>query len=424
MAIGIVGMLDEREEALRLLKDRIEARGHKTILIDISIGTGAIESSLKADITCDELARSGGTTIHEVREMLAKERDKATAAMAEGLDRTLRNLQQTGKLKGVIAVGGMTGTFIALSAMKSLPFGIPKLQISSVAAMPAYAKKLAEYFGVRDITVMHSVVDTVGLNPLVRSLMVNGAGAICGMVEGYEAPHKEAKATIAITEFGFCDKGAHFVREFLEKDYDIISFHATGLGEKAAVDFVRQGLFEAFIDLVPAGFSEYIMGGNRAAGPDRLDAACNQGKPYILSPCGFDMISCGPIQRKDEEDPLWVSRRLAERKYLIQDAIRVQARTSPEEMQTIARAVADKLNTYKDKKLVKFVVPIKGFSSLSVEGGALYEPDSDKIFIEELIKSLDPLIETIQVDTHINTPVFARAVVEALEDTLKQQADK
>jgi uncharacterized protein (UPF0261 family) len=424
MAIVIVGMLDEREEGLRLLKDRIQARGHKTILIDISIGTGAIASSLKADITCDELARSGGTTINKVREMLAKERDKATFAMAEGLDRTLLDLQQTGKLQGVIAVGGMTGTFITLSAMKSLPFGIPKLQISSVAAMPAYAKKLAEYFGVRDITVMHSVVDTVGLNPLVRSLMVNGAGAICGMVEGYEAPLKEAKASIAITEFGFCDKGAHYVRESLEKNYDIISFHATGLGEKAAVDFVGQGLFEAFIDLVPAGFSEYILGGNRAAGPDRLDAACNQGKPYILTPCGFDMISCGPIQRKDAEDPLWVSRRLAERKFLIQDAIRVQARTSPEEMQTIARAVAEKLNKYKDKKLVKFVVPTKGFSSLSVEDGALYDPDSDKTFIGELIKNLDPQIETIQVDTHINTPEFARAVVEALEESFKHQAGK
>jgi uncharacterized protein (UPF0261 family) len=411
MAIVIVGMLDEREEGLRLLKDRIQARGHKTILIDISIGTGAIASSLKADITCDELARSGGTTINKVREMLAKERDKATFAMAEGLDRTLLDLQQTGKLQGVIAVGGMTGTFITLSAMKNLPFGIPKLQISSVAAMPAYAKKLAEYFGVRDITVMHSVVDTVGLNPLVRSLMVNGAGAICGMVEGYEAPLKEAKASIAITEFGFCDKGAHYVRESLEKNYDIISFHATGLGEKAAVDFVGQGLFEAFIDLVPAGFSEYILGGNRAAGPDRLDAACNQGKPYILTPCGFDMISCGPIQRKDAEDPLWVSRRLA-------------ARTSPEEMQTIARAVAEKLNKYKDKKLVKFVVPTKGFSSLSVEDGALYDSDSDKTFIRELIKNLDPQIETIQVDTHINTPEFARAVVEALEDSFKHKAGK
>jgi len=424
MAIGIVGMLDEREGGLQLLKDRIEARGHRTLLIDISIGTGAIESSLKADITCDELARSGGTTIEEVKEMLAKERDKATSAMAEGLDKTLRDLQQSGKLQGVIAVGGMTGTFIALSAMKGLPFGIPKLQISSVAAMPAYAKKLAEYFGVRDITVMHSVVDTVGLNPLVRSLMINGAGAICGMVEAYEAPMAESKATIAITEFGFCDKGAHYVREFLEKDYDIISFHATGLGEKAAVDFVSQGLFEAFIDLVPAGFSEYIMGGNRAAGPDRLDAACNQGKPYILSPCGFDMISCGPIQRKDEEDPLWISRKLAERKYLIQDAIRVQARTRPDEMQTIARAVADKLNKYKDKKLVKFVVPTKGFSSLSVKDGALYDPDSDKTFLGELINHLDPQIEIIQVDTHINTPEFARAVVEALEDCFKHQVGK
>jgi len=424
MAIVIVGMLDEREEGLRLLKDRIEARGHKTIVIDISIGTGAIASSLKADVTCDELARSGGTTIDEVREMLTKERDKATSAMAEGLDRTLLDLQQTGKLQGVIAVGGMTGTFITLTAMKSLPFGLPKLLISSVAAMPAYAKKLAEYFGVRDITVMHSVVDTVGANPLVRNLMINGAGAISGMVEEYKAPKKEEKPSIAITEFGFCDKGAHYVRESLEKDYNIVSFHATGIGEKAAVDLVGQGLFEAFIDLVPGGFSEYLLGGNRAAGPDRLDAACNQGKPYILSPCGFDMISCGPIQRKDEKDPLWVSRRLAERKFLIQDAIRVQARTSPEEMQTIARAVAEKLNKYKDKKLVKFVVPTKGFSSLSVEDGALYDPDSDKTFIGELIKNLDPQIETIQVDTHINTPEFARAVFEALEDSFKHQAGK
>jgi len=424
MIIAVIGMLDEREESLQLIKDHIEGRGHKTILIDISIGTGAITSALKADVNCEEIAGISETTVDNIRNMLAKERDKATSLVAEGLGKKLQGLYQTGGLHGVIAVGGMTGTFITLTAMKSLPFGLPKLLISSVAAMPAYAKKLAEYFGVRDITVMHSVVDTVGANPLVRNLMINGAGAISGMVEEYEAPKKEEKLSIAITEFGFCDKGAHYVRESLEKDYNIVSFHATGIGEKAAVDLVGQGLFEAFIDLVPGGFSEYLLGGNRAAGPDRLDAACNQGKPYILSPCGFDMISCGPIQRRDEGDPLWVSRKLAERKFLIQDAIRVQARTSPEEMQTIARAVAEKLNKYKDKKLVKFVVPTKGFSSLSVEDGALYDPDSDKTFIGELIKNLDPQIETIQVDTHINTPEFARAVVEALEDSFKHQAGK
>ena len=416
MGIVIIGMLDEREAGLHLIKETIEQRGHKAILIDISIGTGAIVSSLKANVHSEEVAKRGGTTIDNVRMMMAKERDKATSVMADGLGIILQELYDAGELEGVIAVGGMTGTFINLSAMKTLAFGVPKLLISSVAAMPAYAKKFADYFGVRDITVMHSVVDTVGLNPLVRSLMRNGAGAICGMVEEYEPPQKEAKPSIAITEFGFCDKGAHYVRELLEENYNMISFHATGLGEKAAVDLVGQGLFEAFIDLVPAGFSEYLLGGNRAAGPDRLSAGCKMGKPYILSPCGFEMISCGPIQRKDEGDPIWTERKLADRKLLVQDAMRVQARTSPQEMQLIAGEVAEKLNQHPNKQLVKFVIPTQGFSLASMEGGALYDPDTDQVFIEALKEYMDSEIEIIEVETHINTPEFARAVVAALNE--------
>jgi len=418
MAIVAVGMLDEREEGLRLIKDQIEKRGHQPLLIDISIGTGAIESSLTPDIDNNTLAAEGGTTIEAVRQMLAKERDQATAVMADGLGKSLQRLHAEGKLQGIIAVGGMTGTFISLSAMKLLPFGVPKLLISSVAAMPAYAKKLAEYFGVRDITVMHSVVDTVGLNPLVRRLMINGASAICGMAEA-EAPEvQDEKPSIALTEFGFCDKGAHYVRDLLEKDFDLISFHATGIGEKAAMDLVGQNLFEAFVDLVPAGFSEYLLGGNRNAGPDRLEAGINHGKPYILTPCGFDMISCGPIQRRDDGDPLWVSRKLADRKLLLQDAIRVQARTSAEEMQTIAQEVAGRLNRSQNKKLIKFILPTRGFSSLSVEGGALHEPESDRAFVDALKQYLDDDIGIQEVDADINTPEFARAVVDALNQAL------
>jgi uncharacterized protein (UPF0261 family) len=240
------------------------------------------------------------------------------------------------------------------------------------------------------------------------------------MVEGFEPPKKEKRPSIAITEFGFCDKGAQFVRELLEKDYDLVSFHATGLGDRAAVNLVSQGFFEAFIDLVPASFSEYLFGGNRASGPDRLDGAVNPGIPYILSPCGFDMISCGPIERKDKGDPLWVSRNLTERKLLIQDAMRVQARTNVEEMKTIAKAVAEKLNKYRNKNRVKFIIPRKGFSSLSTEGGALYDPAADQTFVEELKKFLDPRINIIEVDTHINTPDFAQAVVNALKESLER----
>lgn len=421
MAIAVIGMLDEREAGLNLIKERIQAGGHTPLLIDISIGTGAIASVLKADIDSQSVARAGGTTIEAVRAMLANRRDRATAMMADGLGRTLQDLLREGRLQGVLAVGGMTGTFISLSAMRQLPFGLPKLLVSSVAAMPAYAKKLAEFFGVRDITVMHSVVDTVGLNPLVRRLMVNAAGAICGMASAATHEQEPARAAIALTEFGFCDQGAHFVRALLEETFEIISFHATGIGEKAAVDLVGQGLFEAFIDMVPAGFSEFLLGGNRTAGADRLDAGVGQGKPYILTPCGFDMLSCGPIQRREAADPLWTARRLAERKLLLQDDIRVQARTSPEELTTIAREVAAKLNVSPNKRLIKFVVPLKGFSSLSVEGGALYDPEADGVFLDALRDHLDAQIEVVTVEAHINTPEFAQAVVDALQRAREAQ---
>ena len=422
MPIAVCGMLDEREEGLQIIKEQIEKRGHKTILIDFSIGTGGIEPSLKADITCDEIAWAGGTSIDKIKATLSREREQATSAMADGLARKVLELYQAGELQGIIAVGGMTGTLISLSAMKTLPFGVPKLLISSAAALPAYAGMLAQYFSVCDIAVMHSVVDTVGSNTLVKTLMVNGAGAISGMVENHRPLVKETKPTIAITEFGFCDKGAHYVRELLKEDYSFVSFHAQGLGDRAVENLVGQGLFDGFIDLVPSSISDFLLGGNRAPGEHRLEAAGKAGIPYILTPCGFEFISAGPIERRDRGDVLWVSRKLAERKMLVQDAMRVQVRTTAEEVRTIARAVAEKLNKYPNKKLVKFVIPTRGFSSLSVEGGALYEPDTDMAFVGELRKQLDPEIQVIEVNTHINTKEFAQAVGQALMEAFKIQA--
>src|SRR5512142_156316 len=139
MSIVVVGMLDEREEALKIIKDQIEKRGHRVILVDVTIGTGAIAPALKPDVTSDEIARLAGGSLEDVKKMLAKEREKATSMMAEGLSRKVLDLHQSGQLKGMIAIAGMTGTFLSLTAMKTLPFGVPKLLVSSVAAMPAYA---------------------------------------------------------------------------------------------------------------------------------------------------------------------------------------------------------------------------------------------------------------------------------------------
>jgi uncharacterized protein (UPF0261 family) len=410
-------MLDEREEALRLLKEKIEQRGHRALLVDISVGNGAIIPSLKADVSCAELA--------ELAEQLTADGKvkAATAIMADGFRRKIVALNESGELEGIIAITGMTGALIFLNGMEALPFGLPKLLISGATGQPVHASQFANYFAVKDITVMNTVVDTVGMNSLVKTLAVNGANAICGMVEGGRISLQEGRPSIAITEFGFCDRGAHYIREILERDYDLVSFHATGLGDKALLDLVPQGIFGACIDLVPGAFTEYLLGGNRGiAGPDRLNVAVNLSIPYIFCPGGFDIISCGPIERKDRNDPLWTSRKLAERKLYLQDAHRVQARMSPGETEYVAAVAAEKLNQYPGKSRVKVVIPLKGFSSISIEGGPLHDPAADSVFGATIQKHLDPAIEVFVVDSDINSPEFASAVSRALSQALRAKA--
>jgi uncharacterized protein (UPF0261 family) len=409
-------MLDEREQALNLLKERIEQRGHKALLIDISVGNGAIMPSTKADVRCEDLAAlaqskaQGGSV------------KSATAIMAEGLKERLSALEKAGAIDGIIAITGMTGAVIFLPAMEVLPFGMPKLLISGATGQPVHAAQFADYFAVRDITVMNTVVDTVGMNSLVKALVVNGANAICGMVEEGRISLQEGKPSIALTEFGFCDRGAHYIRERLEESYDVVSFHAMGLGDKALLGLVPQGIFSAFVDLVPGAFTDHLLGGNRGIfGPGRLDIASNLSIPYIFCPGAFDIISCGPIARKDTNDPLWTSRKLSERKLYLQDAHRVQARMNAEETELVAAAAAERLNQYKGKSRVKVVIPLRGFSSIGIEGGPLHDPVADRILGTVLRSHLDPAIEIIEVDADINSPEFAKGVINALS---RAMADK
>ncbi len=417
MSILIVGMLDEREEALKLIKEQVQRNGYKPLLLDISVGNGGIVPKLKADVTCSELVELAKSTAEAEGKPISK-KATATSVMARGLNLKVSSLQKAGEIQGIIAITGMTGALISLEGMKVIPFGTPKVLVSSAVGVPAHAGQLSNYLAIKDITVLHAVVDTVGMNALVKTLAVNGVNALCGMIQGAVALRSE-KPSVGITEFGFCDKGAHYIREMLEHEYEIVSFHATGFGDKAAMDLVPQGVFRAFIDLVPGAFSEYLLGGNRGTpGPDRLDVALGVQIPYILCPGGFDIISCGPMERKDKNDPLWTSRKLIERKLHIQDPPRVQARMNPEEAAHVATAVAEKLNRYSPKSRVRVVIPLRGFSNLSTEGTVLHDPAADRAFIDTLKKYIDPAIGLTEVDSDINSRPFAAAVSKALLQAL------
>ena len=415
-SILIVASLDTKWPEVQFLNELIEQRGQSAVLLDMSTRG---ESPFSADIPCDVVARAGGSDIEEIR-ALDKPRDESTAIMITGVIEKALEMYKAGNLAGIVGVGGVTNTAMATDVMKALPFGIPKLMVSSGAAMPSYA---GGFFGSSDIAIISSVVDMAGLHELSKSVLKRAAGAICGMVESgadsaVDLLKKAAGRLVAMTEFQYSGTCCELVKQYIEeRGYTVIPCHADGVGDRAMENLLEQGIFDAVLDIVPAGLSEELFSGNRAAGTDRLEMAGKRGIPLVITPCGFEMISCGPLQRKDNNDPLWISRNIMARSYYVQDAYRVQARTNAEELQTIARVVSEKLNRAKGP--VKFLIPLNGWSSLSVQGQTLYDPKADEAFVDELKKMLKPEIVVSELNLPLNSPEFAMALVEAFDEIMQ-----
>ena len=413
--IVILSTLDTKGEEAEYLKGRIEALGFKTILMDTSVGG---EPKIRPDISSEEVAAAGGGNIRDIR--ASKNTGEVTPIMVKGASLKALELLAKGELDGIISFGGASNTTSATTVMKALPFGIPKFMVSSTASMPAYA---ALYIGTKDITMMHSVVDISGVNDLTKAVLERAAGGICGMAaasDGAVKP-KSTSPLIALSTFKFAEEcGQHAMALLEKKGYTVIPFHAQGMGDKAMEELIDQGLFNAVVELVPAGVSEELLGGNRAAGPHRLEAAGRVGIPQVITPCGFDMLSCGPLGRREKGDPLWTTRELAKRKIFIPDEFRVQARTSAAELLEVAASVAQKLNQAKGP--VKVFIPVKGWSTLSVEGADLYDPEADAVFAPSLREHLRPGIEVAELPMEMNSPEFAEALVAALEEMMMESA--
>jgi uncharacterized protein (UPF0261 family) len=175
-------------------------------------------------------------------------------------------------------------------------------------------------------------------------------------------------------------------------------------------EMIVDGLFQGLVDLAPAGLAEAILGGNRSAGLERLTGELSTRIPIVMTLCGFDMFSCGPYERR-LTDPLWKQRKLEKRKLYFQDELRVQARTSRRELETTAKAFAEKLNLAQAR--VSVLIPLRGFSSLSVEGMPLHDPELDRVFIRNLKRRVrNENVEIQEMDCSILDAAFAEALAD------------
>jgi uncharacterized protein (UPF0261 family) len=390
----IIATLDTKGQETLYLREKLSHLGLKALLMDISMRGSAMAA---IDIPAEKLAAAGGSSFEEIQR--SRDRSRITDIMMAGASQVAAGLLSEGKLDGVIALGGSTGTLMATEVMQALPFGIPKVMISSTAALPGLATR---YIGTGDIALFHSVVEISGVSDLLKNVMDRAAHALAGMVQDtITSPKTQKGKAIALTMLGPCEKCASSVRAALEqRGYQIIGFSAAGIGDRAMENMIAGGFFQGVIELAPGGVGEHLFGFMRDAGPHRLETAGKFGLPQIISTCSVNHMTPAKSKYKPEYHQ--------RRKYDL-DKFRTWIRLSAEELTKVAGAFVEKLNRATGP--VRVMIPLKGWSSVDFPGNPTYDPQEDRLFIRTLRESLKPQIQIIEVNANMEDPEFAAAVV-------------
>ena len=390
----IISTLNTKREETLYLKKQVEALGLTALLMDISMrGDGISE----ADILPNRVAEAGGSRFEEIRQ--SKDRARITNITIAGASAIAKQLQANGKIHGVTGMGGATGTLMVTEVMRSLPFGFPKLMISSAAALPGLSTR---YIGTGDIMLFHSVIELSGLSNLLKNVFDRAACALAGIVrEKVTSPGADNGKAIAMSMLGPCDRCASLVQSELEKSgYQIIGFHAAGICDRAMEKMISQKLFQGVVDLAPGGVGEHLFGFMRDAGPDRLESAGKIGIPQVIATCSVNHITPSKSRYSPEHK---------QRPKYDLDKFRTWLRISPEELKQVAHVFAEKLNRAAGP--VRIVIPLNGWSSVDIPGNPTYNPEEDRIFIEELRERLNSGIQIVEVPANMEDEAFAQAVV-------------
>ena len=394
-SVLIISTLDTKGQETLYLKDKLSAIGLAPILMDIS-GRGSDIAGI--DIPAARVAEAGGGDFEEIQS--SRDRTRITNIMMAGGSRLAADLLSEGRLDGVIALGGSTGSLMGTEIMRSLPFGIPKLMISSTAALPGLSTR---YIGTGDIALFHSVVEISGVSDLLKNVMDRSAHALAGMVaDDIASPKAEKGKAIALTMLGPCEKCASAVRVDLEaKGYQVIGFSAAGIGDRAMEDMIAEGFFQGVIDLAPGGVGEHHFGFMRDAGPNRLETAGKLGLPQIISTCSVNHMTPARSKYKPE---------FHDRRKFHLDKLRTWIRLSPGELKEVAAVFAEKLNQAQGPVIV--MIPLNGWASADLPGNETHDPAEDQLFTQVLREKLKPEIQIVEVNANMEDPEFAKAVVE------------
>lgn len=401
--IAVLATLDTKGREAQYVREQIEQLGDVALVIDTGVtGTPAT----RADITRQEVADAGGMSLAKLLEH--PDREVAAPVMAEGATKIVSGLARGGKIHAVLAMGGTQGTTLATKAMRALPYGFPKVMVSTMAS-----GNVAPWVDIRDITMMFSVTDILGLNPVMRKILANAASAASGMAHSSVQMERRAKPLVGVTTVGITTQGAMKAIQVLEDaGYETIVFHAIGPGGRAMEQLMQEGIIGAVLDYSTIEVSNEMYHALLAGGADRLTTAGKLGLPQVLAPGALEVLV---YNEPHTVPPPFNTRTLIRHSPQITDV-----RLNKDEMAEVGREVARRLQfTHGD---AVFIIPTAGYDSYAVAGMGFHDPEADNAFVQELKKNLPSAIKVVERPTHIDDPAFATEAAETLIRLMEARA--
>jgi uncharacterized protein (UPF0261 family) len=404
--IAVLGTLDTKGPEAAYIRDRLREHGLDALVVDCGILGEPLD--VVADLSADDVARHSGGSLAQLR--AAGTRGRAVSAMRTMLADLVSDLYAEGRIAGGIGIGGAEGAVMTASALMRLPIGAPKVVISPIASG---RHEFGPLVGTRDMMVVHSVVDILGLNEIARSVFDNVAGAVAGMVEhGSRTSHdpQTASRTIAVTMLGNTTRAVMAVREELATaGFDTMVFHSNGVGGPAMEELAAEGYFRGVIDYTTNEVTDPLVGGIHDGGPERLRTVGQLGLPQVVVPGCIDFAVFEPSQ---------IPPALAGRPSYDHNPEFRLIRTSADDMLTIAGIFAERLNTAKGP--VEVAIPTQGLSIPNVPDGPFWDPEADAAFRQVLRDQLRADIAIRTYEHHVNDPEFGRLVARLFLELIRK----
>lgn len=403
--IALLVTLDTKDQEAGFLRDQIQNMGLEAFLIDIGV---VGEPGIVADLSREDVIASGGGSLKNL--LNNPTRESANPFVKEGCIKTLTAKIASNEVHAVLGLGGTQGTSTCCDIMQALPYGFPKIMVSTMASGDT-----SEFVGIKDITMMFSVSDILKLNPFTRKILANAAAAACGMaqVETKFQVEKRDKPLIGMSNLGVLTNGSMDAIKYIEsKGYEVIVFHAVGSGGRAMEQMIKEGIIGAVFDYAMGEIADDVWKVLRAGGPDRLTVAGKLGLPQVFCPGGAEHL--GILVHPNE-----VPEEFKDHKHVFHSPVIFVPRLNKDEIVRVADEIIQRLQHTKDKAY--FMIPKGGVGRYSYAGEILEDRASDEAFFTRLREGLPKNIKIIERPHNAEDPEFVKECVDLLIELIEDK---